>query len=332
MVKFLIVLPVRNGGHYLAQCVDSILAQTYASFRLVVLDNASDDDAVAKLRARDDPRITIRESVSSLPIERSWGRIADLEPSDEFLTIVGHDDLLDENFLATMSSLIERHPHATLYHAHFRLVSSGGTRIRSCEPIPAMERAHKFIEARLALRRDSFGTGYVCRLRDYLRVGGIPGYPLLMFADDALWISLMAGSYMATAPEECFSYRLHSGSTSHAPDWRPTLQALEGFLDFLAGVARADPACASAISRGIGHYGLFWFRWALFSASGRVGHRDEIKRRFEAIAIRIEGMIDASEVAGFRRATRAVWLGMFARLRWHAWQLARYLKQQIKLR
>jgi glycosyltransferase involved in cell wall biosynthesis len=36
-------LPVRNGRTYLGQAVDSILAQTYENFELVVSDNASTD-------------------------------------------------------------------------------------------------------------------------------------------------------------------------------------------------------------------------------------------------------------------------------------------------
>ncbi len=332
MVRFLIVLPVRNGGQYLAQCVDSILAQTYPSFRLVVLDNASDDDAIVKLRARDDPRITVRESVTPLSIEQSWRRIVELAPSDEYMTIVGHDDLLDASFLATVSRLIQDHPHAALYHTNFRLVDSRGRRIRSCEPTPELERVHQFLEARLALRRDSFGTGYVFRMTDYLRVGGIPAYPLLMFADDALWIRLMAGSHMVTAREESFSYRLHSGSTSHAPDWRLTIQALEGYLDFLAEIARTDPAFARSLSRGIGPYAVYWIRWARFSAGGRDGRELEIIHRLEGLATRIEGMVDGGEVEKFRSTVRAVHAGNLARMRWRAWQVARYLSQQVRLR
>src|ERR1700690_2037617 len=98
--KFLVALPVRNGGGFLKICVKSVLAQTDVIFRLVVLDNASTDGTVTWLRSLKDSRITIHESVSALSIEDNWARIRNLQSSDEYLTMIGHDDLLDSNFLS----------------------------------------------------------------------------------------------------------------------------------------------------------------------------------------------------------------------------------------
>lgn len=48
---------------------------------------------------------------------------------------------------------------------------------------------------------DSTGTGYMMRAADYDRLGGIPAdYPNLIFADFALWMSLMRGGYKALLP------------------------------------------------------------------------------------------------------------------------------------
>src|ERR1700676_1468196 len=120
--QFLIVLPVRNGGEHLKACVASILAQVYEHFRLVVLENASTDDTRSWLRQLRDPRISVRESPAPLEIEKNWGRILQLDLSEEFLTIIGHDDLLDPSYLSQMSALIDAHPDAGLYQSHFRLI------------------------------------------------------------------------------------------------------------------------------------------------------------------------------------------------------------------
>src|SRR5882724_6808437 len=92
--QFLIVLPVRNGGEYLKACVASILAQVHEHFRLVVLENASTDGTPSWLRQLRDPRISVRESPAPLEIEKNWARILQCDLSAEFLTIIGHDDLL----------------------------------------------------------------------------------------------------------------------------------------------------------------------------------------------------------------------------------------------
>ena len=55
-----------NYGGYLPACLDSILAQTFGDFELLVLDNASTDDTVALIEAAADERITIERSPDNL--------------------------------------------------------------------------------------------------------------------------------------------------------------------------------------------------------------------------------------------------------------------------
>jgi len=53
-----VVMPVRNGGAWLAEAVDSILLQTCRDLELLVVDDHSDDGAVDEL-PREDPRLTV---------------------------------------------------------------------------------------------------------------------------------------------------------------------------------------------------------------------------------------------------------------------------------
>ncbi len=324
--QFVIVLPVRNGGEHLKACVGSILAQTHEHFRLVVLENASTDDTVSWLRQQHDPRIVIRESPVPLEIEENWARIAQLDMSDEFLTIIGHDDLLDPAYLSGMSTLIDAHPDARLYQAHFRLIDKHGRRLRSCLPMPASETAESFLAARLRLRRDSYGTGYMCRAADYVRVGGIPPYKKLMFADDALWLNLIRGSYKATLPQETFSYRLHPEGTSHSPDWRSTFDSLGAYLDFLIDYGGSDREVKDVLERGVAEYLVFWFRWAYFSASRGMGERPEILRAIATLSAKADVINGSSWMPEFNERVRAVLFDRAPHLRWFAWQVARYLQ------
>jgi glycosyltransferase involved in cell wall biosynthesis len=324
--QFVIVLPVQNGGEYLKACVGSILAQTHEHFRLVVLENASTDDTVSWLRQRHDPRITILESPAPLTIAENWARIVRLDMSGEFLTIIGHDDLLDPGYLSGMSTLIDAHPDACLYQAHFRLIDKHGHKLRSCLPMPASETAESFLAARLRLGRDSYGTGYMCRAADYVRVGGIPPYKKLMFADDALWLSLMRGSYKATLPQETFSYRLHPGGTSHSPDWRSTFDSLGAYLDFLVEYGDSNREVQNAVERGIAEYMVFWFRWAYFSAGRGMGERPEILRAIATLSAKV-GLVNASlRLPEFNERARAALFDRMPHLRWFVWQAARYLR------
>jgi glycosyltransferase involved in cell wall biosynthesis len=328
--QFLIVLPVRNGGQHLKACVASILAQVHEHFRLVVLENASADGTPSWLRQLRDPRIRIWESSTPLEIEMNWARILQLDLSEEFLTIIGHDDMLDPGYLSQMSALIDAHPDAALYQSHFRLIDKYGRRLRSCLPMPARETAEGFLAARLRLRRDSYGTGYMFRASDYVRVGGIPPYKKLIFADDALWLELMRGSYKATLAAEMFSYRLHRGGTSHSPDWRSTLDALACYLEFLKRYSESDRGLQSTLQHGMAEYMTFWFRWAYFSANRGRGERPEILRAIESLSDKAGEIDESLRLPAFHERVRAALRDRMPRWRWFFWLADRYLRIRLQ--
>ena len=328
--QFLIVLPVRNGGEHLKACVASITAQVHEHFRLAVLENASTDDTPNWLRQLRDPRISVLESAVPLDIENNWARILQLDLSEEFMTIIGHDDLLDPGYLSQMSALIDAHPDAGLYQSHFRLIDKYGRRLRSSLPMPARETAEGFLAARLRLRRDSQGTGYMFRASDYIRVGGIPLYKKLIFADDALWLKLMRGSYKATLARELFSYRLHSGGTSHSPDWRYTFDALACYLDFLKSYGQSDRGVQSALQQGMADYMTFWFRWAYFSADRGPGERPEILRAIESLSATVGEIDESLRLPSFHERVRSALRDRMPRWRWFFWLVDRYLRIRLQ--
>lgn len=217
-VKYAIFLPVKNGGKYIAAAIQSVLAQSYSNFQLVILENRSSDATLSIVGSFTDRRISVLESAKELGIYESWQRVHDLLARKlidaEFCTIIGHDDVFYPNFLHTIDQLTVSHPTASLYQTHFNIVDEHGNIGRPCRPIPQRETYRDFFVARCWRLRDSFGTGYVFRVSDYLKVGGIPDLPLLLWSDDLLVMRLTRLAWKATAIDICFAYRLHSESTS----------------------------------------------------------------------------------------------------------------------
>ncbi len=325
--SFLIALPVRNGGEHLRLCVQSILAQTHREFELVVLDNASTDGTIEWLHRQTDPRLSVITSATSLTIEESWARIARLPIRHEYMTLVGHDDLLDAGFLETLCGLIDSQPGARLYHAHFRLIDADGRTIRPCIPMPPVERVHEFLAARLAFRRDSFGTGYVFRSVDYVEAGGIPLYRKLMCADDALWMTLMDRSFKATDTRECFSYRVHSGSTSFAPDWKSAFEGLSSYLDYLAGQAAVNADVARTLRTGLRRYMQFWYRWAFFAGTTQEA-RLEVEEEISRFAPRVVAIV-GGDTGAYRAEVLHDLRGWAGRRRWYVWRILKRLRTRF---
>jgi glycosyltransferase involved in cell wall biosynthesis len=257
--RFTIIIPAYNGGEYFKECVRSVLAQTFANFELAVLDDCSTDGSVDWLGAQNDPRVHIYPSTERLGIVGNWARAVNISKAP-FMTILGQDDLLHPNYLTVMEGLIGRHPNAGLYHAHFRFIDENDGFLRTCRPLPEREIAAQYLTALFTNQRDTYGSGYLWRSQSYDALGGIPHFKNLLFADDALWLSLMSGSYKATAEEECFSCRIHLGSTSGSATWQAWMAAMQEYVPFLEGLAAQDAELAQALGAHRDEYFLYWCR------------------------------------------------------------------------
>lgn len=250
MTKFSVVLAVRNGWPYVQECVESILAQTYPHFDLIVLDNQSTDNTVPWLKSLTDSRIRLSNSSSALSMVDSWARVVGVE-KQEYMTLIGHDDTLDPGFLAAIKGLVDRCPDAKLYQTGLRLIDLSGRKIRSSKPIPDRETPAQYLEGRFTYQRDITGTGIVMRSADYDRLGGLPHFERLFFADDALWLSLMQAGYKAYDPAELASVRMHGKkeSTTKPSAWRPLLLGLNQFADFLQAYVEQDSEARAAVAK-----------------------------------------------------------------------------------
>lgn len=274
--SFTLVVPAYNGGEMLRQCIASLLAQKYEAYDILVLDDGSDDGSVEWLENLAEPRIRLEKS-SHIGIVENWRRATDFSLGD-YMTIVGQDDLLDPEFLPVMAGLIQQHPDAGLYHSHFRFVNESGGFMRNAAPMPERSTAAEYLKALFGQHHETYGTGYVWRVNDYRQRGGIPPYPGLLFADDALWFTMMRGSYKVTSRQVCFSCRLHIYSAGRSASWKTWLAAMREYIDFLRGEAAADESFGRTLREcGPGfflQYSLNLYTLALVQAT-KAGRRAE---------------------------------------------------------
>lgn len=236
---FLIILPVRNGGTYIRQAVASIVEQSDPDLRLVVLENASEDDTVAIVRSFDDPRIEIIASSRALPIDENWARAKDVlagVAGETLVTVIGHDDYLYPQFVARMRALARADPHATLFQCHFDLIDASGALIRPCRPIAERE-TWRDLAAMIAWgMRDAFGTGFAFRAGDYLAVGGMPTLPGILYADHLLFLRLTRLGHKRTCAFSGCAYRLHDTSMSNAVSVARINLRMEALAAFVAAL------------------------------------------------------------------------------------------------
>lgn len=103
-----VIIPVHNSEKYLGRCLDSILAQSYHDFELILVDDGSTDNSwdICRTYARKDDRIrTIRQSVNK---GVSAARNAGLETADgKWIYFCDSDDYLFPDSLEILTGNIQ---------------------------------------------------------------------------------------------------------------------------------------------------------------------------------------------------------------------------------
>jgi glycosyltransferase involved in cell wall biosynthesis len=250
--KYSIILPVRNGGNYVKDCVASILGQSLPQFNFHILENCSTDGTAEWLRSLKDERIILIEANKPLSIEENWKRIMDIS-KNEFITLIGHDDILQKDYLQTMDALISKHPDAGLYQTHFNFIDSRGEEIRKCLPMKDVMLPKEFLEAMLLNRISIMGTGFMMRSADYNRIGGLPDYPNLLFADFEMVLELARSSYFAVSSKECFSFRIHQSTTTSSADIKMQ-SGLERLIYYLKKLKEEDATLDKTITENANRF------------------------------------------------------------------------------
>jgi glycosyltransferase involved in cell wall biosynthesis len=107
-----VVTPVYNGEQHLAECIESILRQTYDQWEYVVVDNSSSDRTpdIVESFARRDSRVRLSRYEAFVDAVASYNRaFASANPESAYTKVVGADDWLYPECLERMVGLAEEH-------------------------------------------------------------------------------------------------------------------------------------------------------------------------------------------------------------------------------
>ncbi len=124
-----VALPVYNGAALMRRALDSVLNQTYSNWELVVHDNHSTDDTprIVEEYARRDRRVRHIRLPETVPMLENFSRTLH-QTRGEWVTFMGHDDWLSQNYLAELVEAVLARPDVAysfgLVHA-WRLTDGG---------------------------------------------------------------------------------------------------------------------------------------------------------------------------------------------------------------
>ena len=108
-----VIIPTHNRAGFLAQAIDSVLAQTYANFELIVVDDGSSDETQALLASYGKALISLRQENRGPAAARNAGIRAARHP---FLAFLDSDDQFTRNKLAIQVAAMEAQPEMLISH------------------------------------------------------------------------------------------------------------------------------------------------------------------------------------------------------------------------
>ncbi|MFB3892212.1 MAG: glycosyltransferase family 2 protein [Phycisphaerae bacterium] len=108
-------LPVYNGGNYLRAAVDSLLAQTFGDFELIISDNASTDSTpdIAQEYARKDGRVRYIRSDENRGAAWNFNNVFHLSKG-EYFKWSAHDDTCAPDFIRKCVDILDSRPEVVV--------------------------------------------------------------------------------------------------------------------------------------------------------------------------------------------------------------------------
>ena len=210
-----VIMIVRNGEKYLAQALESVLAQDYRPIEILVVDGRSTDATADIARSYQGVRYILQEALGisnayNLGIECSGG---------DFIAFLSHDDLWTPNKLSIQVGTMRSRPEIQYTVAKARFFLEPG-----CQCPPGF-RAELIGQERTAWIMETL----VARRSVFDAVGGLD--PAYKTAEDVDWFARAkdAGIPMAEIDQVLLHKRVHDENVSvNAPDnTRLLLQAMK---------------------------------------------------------------------------------------------------------
>jgi glycosyltransferase involved in cell wall biosynthesis len=116
-----VCIPLYQKVDYVGRTIDSVLAQTFIDFELVVLDNASTDGSTAAVDHYDDPRLRMVRNVETLPMIENFNATV-RETRAPLVKLLNADDLIEPEALAREVAVMDAEPGVAVVSSRHHLI------------------------------------------------------------------------------------------------------------------------------------------------------------------------------------------------------------------
>jgi glycosyltransferase involved in cell wall biosynthesis len=248
-------MPVYNGAKYLESAIDSLLAQTFTDFELIISDNASTDrtQAICERYAAADRRVRYYRNDRNMGASWNFNRVYALSRAPYFKQ-AAHDDLCAPTFLERCVEVLDRDPSVVMAYPSTTLIDGDGKELERFKG--TLDLQHDRPSQRFQAYHHSFGDWSICHpIFGVMRVAPVAKREILpaYIASDMVFLCELAlHGKIHEVPEYLFSLRWHAGASTVAN--KPYSQRALWFDPKLAGSVQIP---------------LTYYRW-LFEYTGMI--------------------------------------------------------------
>jgi glycosyltransferase involved in cell wall biosynthesis len=207
MPKVSVVIPAYNAMPYLPEAIETVLAQTFTDFEVVVVDDGSTDNTAAWLTQLSDSRVqVISQKNQGQATARNTGIT---HATGDYIAFLDADDLWKSTLLEQLVNCLESHPQAGLAYCWTALTNQQG------HPTGRLAISHAEGNVwKQLIESDFLSCGSVLIRRACFEVVGLFSPDIALSEDWDMWIRIAAKFPFALVKQPLFLYRQHPASSS----------------------------------------------------------------------------------------------------------------------
>jgi glycosyltransferase involved in cell wall biosynthesis len=206
-----IALPVYNGERYLPEALDSILAQSFADFELIICDNASTDRTgqISRDYGQRDGRVRYCRNDRNVGVAANFN-LGFAHARGRYIKWAAYDDLMTPDYLGKCVALLEADPSLAVCHSYSDRIDAAGRQIGSYElgiPLDATRPSDRFYAM---IWRENFPPIWGVMRSSLVRRTAL--YGPFVGSDRNFLAELLLHGGLAYVRERLFSIRIHPGA------------------------------------------------------------------------------------------------------------------------
>lgn len=270
-----VIVPVYNVDKYLAQCIDSLIIQTYQSLEIILVDDGSTDESgsVCDAYAKKDSRIqVIHKENGGVSVARNSGI---LEARGSYICFVDADDVVKPDYILYLYKLLKRYKADISACNYIKISSEEKEKIKN-KRIKKRTKVFTSIEAikSMLYKKEITGYSYLKLIKKELIEGELFNTQLKLVEDfDFMFRVIKKAKRVVYGNKILYLYYQNSGSCMHDSNWKKYEAAWKFLKNMMYVIEEEIPSLQTAYITylfvgGLGFYSksVYWSKAEKFKA------------------------------------------------------------------